>query len=161
MKVTVIGASGLIGGYLVQHLLAEPSVQHVKILVRKKLDLAHNKLEQVLVNFEDPTKLESALKGTDAVCVAVGTTQAKVKGDMAAYRKVDYDIPVNSARAAAAPGLWFLPPGILRGCRCKCFQLLPQIKRRGGRRNKKNGSTLGQYFPPFYAVGQPSRIQTG
>ncbi|MBP6398995.1 MAG: NAD(P)H-binding protein [Saprospiraceae bacterium] len=101
MKVAVIGASGLIGGYLVQHLLAEPSVQHVKILVRKKLDLAHNKLEQVLVNFEDPTTLESALQGTDAVCVAVGTTQAKVKGDMAAYRKVDYDIPVNIARAAA------------------------------------------------------------
>jgi len=110
MKVAVIGASGLIGGYLVQHLLAEPSVQHVKILVRKKIDLAHDKLEQVLVNFEDPTTLQSALKGTDAVCVAVGTTQAKVKGDMAAYRKVDYDIPVNSARAAAnqACGLYLL-----------------------------------------------------
>lgn len=101
MKVAVIGASGLIGGYLVQHLLAEPSVQHVKILVRKKIDLAHDKLEQLLVNFEDPTTLQTALKGTDSVCVAVGTTQAKVKGDMAAYRKVDYDIPVNAARAAA------------------------------------------------------------
>jgi uncharacterized protein YbjT (DUF2867 family) len=35
------------------------------------------------------------------VFCAVGTTNAKVKGDKAAYRKVDYDIPVNAARFCA------------------------------------------------------------
>jgi uncharacterized protein YbjT (DUF2867 family) len=34
----------------------------------------------------------------------VGTTQKKVKGDKAAYRKVDYDIPVNAARFCKMTG---------------------------------------------------------
>ena len=36
--------------------------------------------------------------GCDTVFVSVGTTQKKVKGDKNAYRKVDYDIPLNAAR---------------------------------------------------------------
>ena len=37
---------------------------------------------------------------------AVGTTQKKVKGDKNAYRKVDFDIPVNAAKAAAKFGVY-------------------------------------------------------
>lgn len=104
MNITVIGASGLIGGHLVNHLLAEPAVDKVTLLVRKKLDLWGEKVDQVVVNFEDTASVNAALEGTDVVCVAVGTTQSKVKGDMAAYRKVDYDIPVNAARGAGLQG---------------------------------------------------------
>jgi uncharacterized protein YbjT (DUF2867 family) len=39
------------------------------------------------------------------VFCAVGTTNAKVKGDKAAYRKVDYDIPVNAARYCSETGV--------------------------------------------------------
>ena len=35
---------------------------------------------------------------------AIGTTNKKVKGDKAAYRKVDYDIPVNAARFCTETG---------------------------------------------------------
>lgn len=161
MKVAVIGASGLIGGYLVQHLLAEPSVQHVKILVRKKLDLAHNKLEQVLVNFEDPTKLESALKGTDAVCVAVGTTQAKVKGDMAAYRKVDYDIPVNSARAAAiqACGLYLLVSSVGADANASNFYL--KLKGEVEEEIKKMELPSVNIFRPSMLLGNRAEFRLG
>lgn len=104
MHIAVIGASGLIGGHLVHQLLGEPSVKKVKILVRKKLDLYHENLDQIVVNFEDPVTLGEAIQGIDVVCVSVGTTQAKVKGDMAAYRKVDYDIPIHMAKAAVING---------------------------------------------------------
>ncbi|MRR22288.1 oxidoreductase, partial [bacterium] len=54
--------------------------------------------EVVVIDFEDPVAFSSAIKGSDAVFCAVGTTRKKVKGDMDAYRKVDLDIPVNAAR---------------------------------------------------------------
>jgi uncharacterized protein YbjT (DUF2867 family) len=48
------------------------------------------------------------------VFVAVGTTQKKVKGDKAAYRKVDFDIPVNAAKFCAETG-------------CKSFLLVSSV----------------------------------
>jgi len=62
--------------------------------------MQHPKLEKKLVDFNDADSLLVALDGSDTVFVAVGTTQRKVKGDKQAYRKVDYDIPVNIARYA-------------------------------------------------------------
>ncbi len=58
----------------------------------------HISAEVVVIDFEDPAAFGAALKGIDAVFCAVGTTRKKVKGDMDAYRKVDLDIPVNTAR---------------------------------------------------------------
>lgn len=54
-----------------------------------------------LVNFDDPESVKLAIDGSDAVFCAIGTTQKKVGGDKVAYRKVDYDIPVNAARFCA------------------------------------------------------------
>jgi uncharacterized protein YbjT (DUF2867 family) len=50
------------------------------------------------VDFSDAESFRLALEESDVVFCAVGTTQKKVKGDKAAYRKVDHDIPVNAAR---------------------------------------------------------------
>jgi uncharacterized protein YbjT (DUF2867 family) len=44
------------------------------------------------------------LSNSDVIFCAVGTTQKKVKGDKTAYRKVDYDIPVNAARFCKMTG---------------------------------------------------------
>lgn len=95
---TLIGATGLIGGELLQHLINDPYFEKVRILVRKPFAVDHPKLEKKLVDFNDADSLLVALDGSDAVFVAIGTTQKKVKGDKEAYRKVDYDIPVNLAR---------------------------------------------------------------
>lgn len=161
MKVAVIGASGLIGGYLVQHLLAEPSVQHVKILVRKKIDLAHDKLEQVLVNFEDPSTLTSALEGVNDVFVSVGTTQAKVKGDRSAYRKVDYDIPVNAARAAKdqACGTFLLVSSVGADANASNFYL--KLKGEVEKEIKKMDLPSVFIFRPSMLLGNRSEFRLG
>ena len=100
----LVGATGLIGGELLKLLLGDPYYQTVRILIRRPFDLQHPKLEKKLVDFNDADSLLVALDGSDTVFVAVGTTQRKVKGDKQAYRKVDYDIPVNIARYAKMVG---------------------------------------------------------
>jgi uncharacterized protein YbjT (DUF2867 family) len=98
MTATIIGATGLIGGYLLQELLQDSHYDTVRILIRRPVELAHPKLEKKLVDFNDKESFRLALEGSDVVFCAIGTTQKKVKGDKEAYRKVDYDITVNAAR---------------------------------------------------------------
>ena len=104
MKATLIGATGLIGGYLLEELLKDDHFDTVSILVRRPFELIHPKLEKKLVDFDDAESYSLPLEGSDVVFSAIGTTQKKVKGDKAAYRKVDYDIPVNAARFCKMAG---------------------------------------------------------
>jgi uncharacterized protein YbjT (DUF2867 family) len=97
--VAVIGATGLVGSHIIDLLKEENARQKIRLLVRRPMEFSHPKLETRLVNFEDYESLKSAMAGCEVVFCAVGTTQAKVKGDQLQYRKVDYDIPVNAARA--------------------------------------------------------------
>lgn len=97
MIATIIGATGLIGGYLLEELLQDDYFDMVSILVRRPFDMNHPKLEKKLVDFSDAESFRLALEGSDTVFSSIGTTQKKVKGDKVAYRKVDYDIPVNAA----------------------------------------------------------------
>jgi uncharacterized protein YbjT (DUF2867 family) len=104
MTATLIGATGLIGNYLMEELLKDDFYHTARILIRRPLELTHPKLEKKLVDFTDPESFHLALEGSDVVFCTVGTTQKKVKGDKAAYRKVDFDIPVNAARFCKMTG---------------------------------------------------------
>ena len=103
---TLIGASGLIGSHLLQLLLNDNSYTTVKILVRRPLLIQHPKLQEIIIDFDNKKAIEQAIAGSSVVFSAVGTTQKKVKGDKNAYRKVDFDIPVNAAKAAAKFGVY-------------------------------------------------------
>ena len=77
----------------------ENACQKIRLIVRRPMEVSHPKLEIKLVDFEDYESLKLAIAGCHVVFSAVGTTQDKVKGDQLQYRKVDYDITVNAARA--------------------------------------------------------------
>jgi uncharacterized protein YbjT (DUF2867 family) len=98
MTATIIGATGFIGGYLLEELLQDDYYNTIRILIRRPLELTHPKLEKKLVDFEDAESFRLTLEGSDVVFCAIGTTQKKVKGDKEAYRKVDFDITVNAAK---------------------------------------------------------------
>ena len=97
-KYTIIGASGLIGSFILQELL-QHSDAAIHLLVRRNLNIDHPRLKEWVVDFTDQQAIQNSIAGSDAVFVAIGTTQQKVKSDAAAYRKVDYDIPVSVAKA--------------------------------------------------------------
>ena len=100
MKATLIGASGLVGGYLLDQLLNDPLFVQVQILVRKKLPVSHPKLTQVVVDFNRDGDFQSAILEQSVVFSCIGTTKKKVHGDLQAYRKIDFDITVHAAEAA-------------------------------------------------------------
>ncbi|HYE54618.1 MAG TPA: NAD(P)H-binding protein [Chitinophagaceae bacterium] len=102
---TIIGATGLIGSHLLDQLVQDDSISQVKIIVRRPVTVSHAKARVVQIDFSDQVAFKQAIEGSDMVFCAVGTTQHKVKGDKAAYRKVDYDIPVTAAKFCAATGV--------------------------------------------------------
>lgn len=102
--IAVIGSTGLVGSHITDLLKEENACQKTRLLVRRPVEFSHPKLEIKLVNFEDYESLKLAIAGCNVVFCAVGTTQGKVKGDQLRYRKVDYDIPVNAARACLETG---------------------------------------------------------
>lgn len=93
------GATGLVGGAILQGLLADPSVTAVHVLARRAPGVSHPKLHLHLVDFA----ALPALPGVDEVYLALGTT-IKVAGSRAAFRAVDHDANLAVAQAALAAG---------------------------------------------------------
>lgn len=104
MKATVIGATGLIGSYLLELLLKDDHFDSLRVLVRRPFESDHPKLEKKLVDFTDAESFRLALEGSDVVFCSIGTTQKKVKGDKDAYYKIDFGIPVNLSRLCKMTG---------------------------------------------------------
>lgn len=104
LTAVVLGATGLIGEQLVQQLLNDADFSKVRILVRRQVQLSHPKLEVEIVDFDNLAEYRNKLGCADCIFCCIGTTNSKVKGDTTAYRKVDFDIPVNAARMAKDAG---------------------------------------------------------
>lgn len=100
----VLGATGLIGEHLVQELLQNEFFTKVRILVRRPIPLQHTKADIQIVNFRDEKDIAAKLDIGDVIFCCVGTTRKKVKGNKTEYRKVDYDIPIITARLGVQHG---------------------------------------------------------
>jgi len=96
------GASGLVGTELLHILLESPNYEEVKVLVRKRLEIQHPKLEQILVDFNRLENYEEYFHMNDVYC-CLGTTIKKA-GSQEAFRKVDYEYPVKMAQLAKEQG---------------------------------------------------------
>ena len=96
----VVGASGLIGSFLLRRLLASERYASVVAWARRDIDHTHPKLKVEIVDFE---RLEERRVEAEDVFCCLGTT-IKQAGSQAAFRRVDYDYPVALARAAARGG---------------------------------------------------------
>lgn len=102
-KAIIAGSTGLIGSKLLQILLRESFYDEVLILVRKKIDLDHKKLTQLVVNFDQLDSYADALTG-HALFSCLGTTNAKTP-DKTVYRHIDHDYPVHLAQLALKNGI--------------------------------------------------------
>lgn len=100
----LIGATGLIGSHLLKCFQDDDDFKSIRVLVRRPVPFNHPKIKVLVIDFADEPAFKAGIAGCDAVFCAIGTTNKKVKGDKAAYRKVDYDIPVNAARFCAETG---------------------------------------------------------
>jgi uncharacterized protein YbjT (DUF2867 family) len=101
-KALLAGATGLVGSALWPMLCDSPSYGEVHVLVRRSGAglAAHPKARVHTVDF---ARLQQDLPAADDVYIALGTT-IKVAGSREAFRRVDFDFVVNTARAARAGG---------------------------------------------------------
>lgn len=97
-RAAVLGGSGLVGGELLRLLAGQPGA--ARALVRRPLAAAPPGVEQVVVDFGSPPL--GVLSAPDLYC-CLGTTLAKA-GGQAAFRAVDFDLPLALARRALAEG---------------------------------------------------------
>ena len=95
----LLGASGLIGGFLLQALLESESYNKVVIFTRKELGIDNPKLEQHVIGFDKIEDYKHLIKGDDLFS-CLGTTMRKA-GSEEAFKKVDYDYPLQIAKIAA------------------------------------------------------------
>jgi uncharacterized protein YbjT (DUF2867 family) len=96
------GASGLIGRALLPALLRSERYNPVHVLVRRAVPGIEEQ-PAVHVHVVDFAHLPEALPKVDDVYIALGTT-IKAAGSEAAFRQVDFDFVVNTARAARMAG---------------------------------------------------------
>ena len=97
-----MGASGLVGGFCLQALLAEPAYARIVLLNRRELPLApHPGLSQKIVSFASLNPND--FTGADDIFCALGTTIRKA-GSQEAFRRVDLEYPLAVAREALQAG---------------------------------------------------------
>lgn len=103
MRAVVIGATGATGSELVRQLLADNEVTEVTALVRRPGLRPHQKLTEVIVDFDHLQRSADAIRG-DIAFSCLGTT-LKIAGSRQAQWKVDFDYQYDFARLARQNGM--------------------------------------------------------
>ena len=94
----IVGATGLVASELLQLLLKDSYYRTIITVSRRQLDITHENLVQVIVDYDRLEDIEELLEATDVYC-CLGTTMAVV-GSREAFYKVDYTYPVEVAKIA-------------------------------------------------------------
>lgn len=99
----VLGASGLVGNELVNTLIQRNQYNKIHLLTRRPIENFESPVfEQHRVDFDKLEAYPELFQVTDVFC-CLGTTIKKAKSKEA-FRKVDYDYPVETAKLALKGG---------------------------------------------------------
>src|SRR5580698_4040217 len=79
MRIVIVGATGMVGGYALRYALENSAVGSVTSIGRKKIGISHPKLSEVQHrDFSDCSALAGTLLGQDAVVFCLGTYTGSV-----------------------------------------------------------------------------------
>ena len=98
----LVGATGLVGTYCLQALLADPHYSSIVVLSRRSLPVEHPKLKTILLDFKNLAKHSEQIRADHVFC-CLGTT-IKVAGSQANFRQVDFNYPYDIARRTVQDG---------------------------------------------------------
>jgi uncharacterized protein YbjT (DUF2867 family) len=97
LRIIIVGATGMVGGYALRYALSLPTVERVTSINRRKTGISHPKLDEVLhQDFSDCSELAQKLTGQDAAIFCLGTYTGTVTD--AEMRVITVDYTVEFAR---------------------------------------------------------------
>lgn len=103
-KALIIGATGAVGKALLREVLLADTYKSVTTIGRREVKLddsvPQSKLVQKTVDFDNLEASRSELTGYEDVFCCLGTTKADA-GSAEAFKKIDHDYVVNSAKLIA------------------------------------------------------------
>ena len=108
LRLVIVGASGMVGGYALRNGLDHPSVGLVTVIGRRRLGISHPKLKEVVhKDFADCSQLAEPLSGQDAAVFCLGVYTGAVPD--AELRKITVDYTIEFARVfrASSPDAGF------------------------------------------------------
>jgi uncharacterized protein YbjT (DUF2867 family) len=96
-RLVLVGATGMVGGYALRSALHNAAVGSVTAIVRRKLDIAHPKLQEVLHrDFADCSSLSQVVSDQDAAVFCLGAYTGAVSDTE--LRKITVDYTMEFAR---------------------------------------------------------------
>ena len=99
MKTALLfGASGLVGGHLLNLLISNNNYSKIKLFVRSSIELNDPKIEIIQTDFENLENHREDIKGDDCF-FCIGTTK-KNSPDKNEYKRVELELPKQVAQIA-------------------------------------------------------------
>jgi uncharacterized protein YbjT (DUF2867 family) len=97
MEAVIVGATGLVGGWVIQELLAEPRCTRITSVGRRSQAPQVKKWTERIGSMHDVEALLQDVNAESAFC-CLGTTIKKA-GSQAAFEEIDWHLPVRFAKA--------------------------------------------------------------
>ena len=98
-EIALFGGTGLIGSNILHILEDDNDYSLIRVITRRPVEFTNQKFSNIVINFNNYKAIKDSIKGCRAVFVSIGTTQSKVKWDLKEYKKIDYKIPIDIAKA--------------------------------------------------------------
>lgn len=97
-KILITGATGMIGGLILETALKDDRISEVISIVRKKTTVSHTKIKELIISdFLDYTSIESLFHNIDAVYYCLGVYTGKAPREE--FRKITVEYPAALAKA--------------------------------------------------------------
>lgn len=103
MRALIIGSTGATGKDLVNTLLKDTNYDEIIAFVRRPSEISHQNLTEIVTDFDHLEKVSENIYG-DVLFSCLGTT-LKDAGSKEKQKHIDYEIPLNFAKAAKNKGI--------------------------------------------------------
>ncbi len=104
-QITIFGCTGLIGSHVLDFLIKDSEFEKINLVSRKPSFKNNKKINEFLIDLSNYKEIEKTIQNSEIVFSSIGTTQSKVNGDKNEYKKVDYGITLNIAKACKKSGV--------------------------------------------------------
>src|SRR6201998_1009541 len=107
-RLVIVGATGMVGGYALRYALKHPRVKFATAIARRKLDLSHPKLNQVVhQTFANLSALREVVSSHDAAIFCLGAYTGAVTDAELRTITVDYTVEFARVLHVSSPGAAF------------------------------------------------------